>query len=99
MRASFLFLSSQNGCLQLWPGSTTNCHVAVALYFATISGCDQLVICPTHVREGSLDLLMMDVPDLVQGTVVASLGNSDQSSLSTAVSMAQAVPNLCGRFF
>ena len=28
-------------------------------------------------------------------TVAAQLGNSDHSSLSTAISMAQAVPNLC----
>ena len=38
---------------------------------------------------------MSDVSDLLQATVVAPLGNSDQSSLSIALSMAQAVPNLC----
>ena len=47
------------------------------------------------VRGGSLDLLMTDVPDLVQVTVVAPLGRSDRSLLSTAISMAQAVHNLC----
>ena len=50
---------------------------------------------PTHARGGTLDLLMTDVPDLVWVAVVAPIGNSDHSSLSTVISMAQAVPNLC----
>ena len=58
-------------------------------------GCDQLVVGPTHARGGTLDLLMTDVPDLVRVVVVAPKGNSDHSSLSAVISMAQAVPNLC----
>ena len=50
---------------------------------------------PTHARGGTLDLLMTDVPDLVRIAVVAQIGNSDHSSLSAVISMAQAVPNLC----
>ena len=42
-----------------------------------------------------LDLLMTDVPDLVRVAVGAPLGSSDDSSLSIAISMAQAIPNLC----
>ena len=38
---------------------------------------------------------MTDVPDLVQVSVVAPTGNSDHSSLSAVISMAQAVPNKC----
>ena len=60
-----------------------------------VSGCDQLVVGPTHERCGTLDLLMTDVPDLEQVAVVAPIGNSDHSSLSAVISMAQAVPNLC----
>ena len=56
-----------------------------------MSGCGQLVVGPTHARGGTLDLLMTGVPDLVQ----ASIGNSDHSSLSAIVSMAQAVSHLC----
>ena len=37
---------------------------------------------------------MTDVPDLVRVAVVAPIGNSDHSSLSAVISMAQAVPNL-----
>ena len=53
------------------------------------------MIGPTHARGGTLDLLMTDVPDLVRVAVVAPLGNSDHFSLSIAISMAQAIPNLC----
>ena len=38
---------------------------------------------------------MTDVPDLIRVSVVAPIGNSDHSSLSAIISMAQAVPNLC----
>ena len=37
---------------------------------------------------------MTDVPDLVRVAVVAPIGNSDHSSLSAVISIAQAVPNL-----
>ena len=59
-----------------------------------VSGCDQLVVGPTHARGETLDLLMTDVPDLVWVAVVAPIGNSDHSSLSAVISLAQAVPNL-----
>ena len=38
---------------------------------------------------------MTDVPDLVRVAVAAPIGNSDHSSLSAVISMAQEVPNLC----
>ena len=38
---------------------------------------------------------MTDVPDLVRVAVVAPLSSSDHSSLSIAISMALAIPNLC----
>ena len=66
-----------------------------AFDFATVSGCDQLVVGLTHARGGTLDLLMTDVPNLVRVSVVAPIGNSDHSSLSAVISIAQAVPNLC----
>ena len=90
VHASFLFMSDLDGHHQEWMCSTTtNRHGVTALDLATVSGCDQLVMGATHPHRGTLDLLMTDVPDLVQVTVVASLHNSDHSSLSTAISMAQ----------
>ena len=75
--------------------TTTNRHGVAPFDFETVSGCDQLVVGPTHARGGTLVLLMTDVPDLVQVSVVAPIGNSDHSSLSAVTLMAQAVPNLC----
>ena len=96
IRASFLFVGDLNGRHQKWMGSTTtNRHGVAAFDFATASGCDQLVVGPTHARGGTLDLLMTDVPDLVWVAVVAPISNSDHSSLSAVISMAQEVPNLC----
>ena len=96
MPASFLFVGDLNGHHREWLGSTTmNRHGVAAFDFATVSGCNQLVVGPTHARGGTLDLLMTDVPDQVRVVLMAPIGNSDHSSLSAVISMAQAVPNLC----
>ena len=59
IRASFLFAGDLNGHHQEWSGSTTRNRQGVAAFeFATVSGCDQLVVGPTHARGGTLDLLM-----------------------------------------
>ena len=85
-----------NGLQQEWLGSTTtNRHVVVAFDCAKVTGCNQLVVGPTHARGGTRDLLMTDVPDLVRVAVVAPIGNLDHSSLSAIISVAQAVPNFC----
>ena len=76
-------------------GLPANRHGVAAFEFATASGCDQLVVGPTHVRGGTLDLLMTDVLDQVRVAVVGPICNSDHSSLLAVISMAQAVPNLC----
>ena len=66
VRASFLFVGDLNGHHHEWLGSTTtNSHGVAAFDFATVSACDQLVVCPTHARGGTLDLQMTDVPDLL----------------------------------
>ena len=87
--ASFLFVGDMNGHHHEWLGSTTtNRHGVAAFHFATVSGCDQLVVGQTHARGGTLNLLMTDVPDLVWVAVLAPIGNSDHSSLSEVISMA-----------
>ena len=86
IRASFLFVGDLNGHHQEWLGSTTtNRHGLAAFDFATVSGCDQLVVGPTHARGGTLHLHMTDVPDLVRVAVVAPIGNPDHSSLSAVI--------------
>ena len=93
---SFLFVGDLNGHHREWLGSTTTNHHGVAAFdFATVSCCDQLVVGPTHACGGTLDLLITDVPDIVWVAVAAPIGNSDHSSLSAVISIAQAVPTLC----
>ena len=54
VRSSFLFLGDFKGHHQEWLGSTTTSrHGVPAFDFATVSGCDQLVVGPTHARDGS----------------------------------------------
>ena len=51
VRASFLFAGNLNGHHQEWFGSTTtNRHGVAAFDFATVSGCDKLVVSPTHLH-------------------------------------------------
>ena len=63
--ASFLFVGDLNDHHQdWWSSTTTNHHTVAAFDFATVYGCDHLVVGPTHARGGTLDLLMTDVPDV-----------------------------------
>ena len=94
MRESFLIGGDSNGHYQEWLASTTTNSHGVDFGFATVYGCDQFVVGPTHARGGTLDL-MTDVPDLARVVVVASICKSDHSSLPAVISMAQAVSNLC----
>ena len=74
---------------QEWLGSTTTNRLGVASFdFATVHCWDQLlVVGPTRARDRTLDLLMIDVPDVARVTVVAPIGSSDHSLLSTVISM------------
>ena len=63
-RASFLFLVDPNGYHQMWLFCIpTNRHGVAASDFATLPCCDKLVVCPTHARGETLDLLMTDTSD------------------------------------
>ena len=93
VRASFLFMGDLNDHRQQWFGSaTTNRHGVACFDFATVSGCDQLVVGLAHARGGTLDLLMTDVPNLVWVSIVET--HTDHSSLSVTISIVQADPNL-----
>ena len=49
--------------------SPTDRHGRDALDFGNLSGCEQLVLCPTHIAGKRLDLVMADVPDIVYNYV------------------------------
>ena len=74
---------------------TTNRRCVSAFDFANVSGCDQLLVGPTQGGGGTHDLLMTDVPGQERFAVEAPIVNSDHSSLSTVMSIGQAVQILC----
>ena len=93
MHASFVIVGDLNGHHQEWLGpTTTNRHGVAATAQLCLVAISWLSARPMHLVE-----LMTDVPDLVWVSVVANIGNSDRSSLSAVISMAQTVPNLCIR--
>ena len=96
VHACFLFVSDLNGHHRDWLASTTTNHHGVPAFdFATMSGCDSIFVGLTHARGETLDLQMTNVPDLVRVAVLTPIGNSNHSSLSAVIFVAQAVPNLC----
>ena len=96
VHALSFFLGDFNGHHQELLGfMIINRHELAAIDFATVSGCDQQDVGPTHSRGGTLDILTTDVSDQIRVAVVAPLGYSDQSSLSAVISMTKAVSNLC----
>ena len=63
-----------------------------AVDFCNLSGCEQLVHCPTHSPGNRLDLVMTDVPDIVDMVVSTQLGTSDHCFVSCVLRVAQPVP-------
>ena len=64
VRASCLVVGDLNGHQLEWLGSTTTTRHGVAAFdFATVAGCDQLVVGPNNACGGTLDP-MIDVLDL-----------------------------------
>ena len=95
VRASFLFVGDLNCHHQEWLGYTSTNRLGVAAFdFATVLVAINL-LSPSQACGGTLTLQMTHVSDLERVAVVASIGNSEHSSLSAVFSMAQAVPNLC----
>ena len=53
--ATFVFVGDLNGYHRQWLGSTTTNRRGVAAFdFASVSGCNQMVVGPTHGRGGTL---------------------------------------------
>ena len=91
--ASFPCVGDLSGHHQEWFGSITTV-MELQLLTSQLSpvAISWLSAQPMNMVEH--DLLMTDVPDLVQVAVVAPIGNSDHSSLSV-IAMAEAFLNLC----
>ena len=74
--------------------SPTNRHGNAAFDFANLFGCSQLIKEPIHKLGNCLDLLLTDVPGVVDPVVDPPLGNSDHSSISFSVKMGFKIPNI-----
>ena len=74
-----VFVSDANAHHSGWLESVspTDRHARDALDFCNLSGCEQLVRRPTLSAGNRLDLMMTDVPDIVDVVVGTPLGTSD----------------------
>ena len=66
-KAVFVIVGDANAHHSGWLESVspTDRHGRDALDFFNLSGCEQLVRCPTHIAGNRIDLVMADVPDIV----------------------------------
>ena len=71
--------------------SFTDRHGLDALDFCNLSGCEQFLRCPTHIAGNGLDLVMTDVPDIVDVGVGTPLGISDHCFVSCVLRVQQSV--------
>ena len=65
-KAVFVFVGDANALHFEWLEFITSSdrQVRDALDFCNLSGCEQLVRCPTHIAGNRLDLVITDVPDM-----------------------------------
>ena len=90
-KSAFVFVGDFNAHHEEWLGSVspTDAHGVAAMDFADISGCTQLVDGPTHTAGNRLDLVLTDVPDIVNVEICAPVGSSDHSSLKVSLELRQ----------
>ena len=72
--------------------SSTNNHGHATFNFALLSGCEQLVAGATHTSENRLNLILTNVPGIIEVSVIPLVGFSDHSLLSCIVSTAAHIP-------
>ena len=89
-KAVFVFVGDANAHHSEWMESVspTDRHGRELLIFA-MSGCEQLVCCPTHIAGNRLDLVMINVPNIVDVVVGTTLGTSDHCFVSCVLRVEQ----------
>ena len=102
-KAVFVFVSDANAHPSEWLQSVspTVRHGRDAFDFCNLSGCEQLVRCPTHIAGNRFDLVMTDVTDIVDVFVCTPMGTSDHCFVSCVLRVEQSVPeyNIRGTVF
>ena len=91
IKAVFVFVSDANAhhSERLESVSPTDRQGRDALDFYYLSGCEQLVHCPTHIAGYRLDLVMTDVLDIIYVVVGTPLGTSDHCIVSCVLRVEQ----------
>ena len=66
-KAVFVFVGYAKAFHSEWLESVspTDRHGRDALDFCSLSGCEQLIRCPSHISGNRLNLVMVDVPDIL----------------------------------
>ena len=93
-KAVFIFVGDANTHHSEWLElvSPTDHHGYDVLDFCNLWGCVQLVGYPTLIAGNKLDLLMMDVPDIMNVFFGTPLGTSDHCFVSCVLQVDQSVP-------
>ena len=93
-KAFFVFVDEGNVHYSEWLElvSPTERQGRDALNFCNLTGCEQLVRCPTHIAGNRLDLVMTDAPDKADVLVGTPLGTSDHCFVSCVLRVEQSVP-------
>ena len=95
-KASFLFLGDLNAHHQEWLGSIspTNRNGHAALDFSNLSGCEQLIRGSTHNSGNCLDLVLTDIPGVVEASILAPIGTSDHNAISCKIALEFVTPDI-----
>ena len=102
-KADFVFVGDANAHHSEWLESVspTERHGRDDLDFYNLLGCEQLVRGPTHIAGNRLDLVMTDVPDIVDVVVGTPLSTSDHCFVGCVLHVEQSAPeyNVRSRVF
>ena len=92
--AGFVFVGDANAHHSEWLESVspTDRHGRDTLDFRNLLGSEKLVRCPIHIAGNGLDLVMTDIPDIVDVLVGTPLGTSDHCFVSCVLRVEQSVP-------
>ena len=95
-KSAFVFVGDLNTHHSDWlvSVSPTNSAGVAARDFSNLSGCEQLIDEATHNSGNCLDLLLSDVPGIVDSMVKPPLGNSDHCLLAFKLKMLFKIPDV-----
>ena len=93
-KAAFIVCGDINAHHREWLSSRiTDSHGRSALEFTNAAGLNQLINQPTHTSGNILDVVLTDVPGIVEAEVTTPIGSSDHFGLTITVSVNQKIPN------